>query len=301
MTTVACVGIAVMDSMFLVDALPAGGGKIYADAYREISGGVAANAAVAIARLGGDPRYIGRVGDDPLGERILLELQSAGVDVGRTRTVPGIRSPLSAVLVDRSGERAIVNYTPPELFSGEDLDPTRDLERVDGVLVDVRWPEAAARALAVASEKGVPGVFDFDRPMDGAGGSLLGAASHVAFSRSALAATSGAHDPETGLARMAQRTEAWLAVTMGEHGVYWRTDGRTHHLPAFPVAVVDTVAAGDVFHGALALALAEGQTEPEAVRFASATAALKCTKPGGRAGAPGRSEVEALLATAAAS
>ena len=65
MSTVACVGIAVMDLMFRVDPLPAGGGKSYATAYREIGGGVAANAAVAIARLGGRARYVGRVGDDP--------------------------------------------------------------------------------------------------------------------------------------------------------------------------------------------------------------------------------------------
>jgi len=298
MTTVACVGIAVMDLMFRVDALPAGGGKLYADAYQEISGGVAANAAVAIARLGGKARYIGRVGDDPMGHRIVAELQAAGVDADRTQTMRGVPSPVSAVLVDRTGERSIINFTPAELFSGGDLGPAGDVGGVDGVLVDVRWPDAAARALAAAAAAGIPGVFDFDRPMDAAGEVLLTTASHVAISHSALLATSGSSDPETGLGRLAERTEAWLAVTTGEHGVYWRADGRTHHLPAFPVEVVDTVAAGDVFHGALALTLAEGQSESDAVRFASATAALKCTQPGGRAGSPSRSEVEVLLAAA---
>ena len=286
-----------MDMMFRVQSLPTGDGKLYADAYQEISGGVAANAAVAIARLGGAARYIGRVGDDPLGRRIIAELQAAGVAIDRTQTIPGVPSPVSAVLVDRTGERTIINYTSVDLFRGGDLEAVDDVTGVDAVLVDVRWPEGAARALAAAAAAGIPGVFDFDRPMDADGDVLLTTASHVAFSSAALAATSGARDPETALHRIAERTDAWAAVTLGEQGVCWLAGGRVHHLPAFSVDVVDTVAAGDVFHGALALALGEGQAEPAAVRFAAATAALKCAKPGGRAGAPTRAEVEDLLAT----
>jgi sulfofructose kinase len=273
-----------MDLMFRVDPLPAGGGKSYATAFREIGGGVAANAAVAIVRLGGRARYVGRVGDDPIGERIVSELQADGVDTNGVRAVPGVVSPVSAVLVDDAGERIIVNYTPPGLFDGGDHHQAGELAGVDAVLVDVRWPDGAALALTSASEAGIPGVFDFDRPMDAHGDVLLAAASHVAFSHPALTATA--------------RSDAWLAVTMGDAGVVWREAGSTYHLPAFPVEVVDTVGAGDVFHGALALALAEGQPEAEAVRFASAAAALKCTRPGGRAGSPSRRDVEGLLAHA---
>lgn len=298
MSTVACVGIAVMDLMFRVDPLPAGGGKTYATAYREIGGGVAANAAVAIARLGGRARYVGRVGDDPLGERIVKELQADGVDTNAVRTVPGLVSPVSAVLVDDAGERIIVNYTPSGLFDGGEHHQAAALAGVDAVLVDVRWPDGAALALAAASAAGIPGVFDFDRPMGARGNSLLAAASHVAFSHSALAGTAGSDDPRVGLARVAEHTDAWLAVTMGDAGVVWRDAGSTNHLPAFPVEVIDTVGAGDVFHGALALALAEGQPEAEAVRFASAAAALKCTRSGGRAGSPSRRDVEELLSDA---
>jgi sulfofructose kinase len=295
---IACVGIAVMDLMFRVDPLPAGGGKSYATAFREIGGGVAANAAVAIARLGGRARYIGRVGDDPIGERIVSELQADGVDTNGVRAVSGVVSPVSAVLVDDAGERTIVNYTSSRLFDGGDHHQAGELAGVDAVLVDVRWPDGAVLALTSASEAGIPGVFDFDRPMDAHGDVLLAAASHVAFSHSALTATARSDEPEVGLARVAEHTDAWLAVTMGDAGVVWREAGSTHHLPAFPVEVVDTVGAGDVFHGALALALAEGQPEAEAVRFASAAAALKCTRPGGRAGSPSRRDVEGLLAHA---
>ncbi|HEX4986530.1 MAG TPA: PfkB family carbohydrate kinase, partial [Burkholderiales bacterium] len=88
------------------------------------------------------------------------------------------------------------------------------------------------------------------------------------------------------------------AVTRGEAGVTWveaRTGGRLHRCPAFAVQAVDTLAAGDVFHGAYALALAEGRAVAQAMRFAAAAAAIKCSRPGGRSGAPARDEVEALL------
>ena len=109
----------------------------------------------------------------------------------------------------------------------------------------------------------------------------------------------GTDDPAEGLARAAGMTDAWLAVTAGEKGCYWRGDTSLCHMPAFQVTVRDTLGAGDVFHGALALALAEGQAAAAALRFASAAAALKCTRLGGRAGIPTRSEVDTLLQEAA--
>jgi sulfofructose kinase len=294
MTNVVCVGIAVIDLIFEVDALPQGGGKHYASSFREVGGGVAANAAVAVARLGGNARYIGRVGDDALGEQIIADLIASGVEVTVDR-VRGVTSPVSSVLVDAAGERTIVNHTPRELFDGGDVAAARDLVDVDAVLVDVRWPDGAAAALRTAAAAGVPSVFDFDRPMESGGDALLGLATHVVFSAAALAATAGTDDPVAGLAHMAQRTDAWLAVTVGPGGVHWRHAGESHHLPAFAVDVVDTLGAGDVFHGALALALGEGQVPADAVRFASAAAALKCTRPGGRSGTPDRADVHELL------
>lgn len=295
MKTVMCVGIAVMDQLFTVADLPTGEGKFYADGYREIGGGVAANAAVAVVKLGGAARYVGRVGDDPLGGRILAELELEGVDVSWVRQVPGVASPVSAVLIDGSGERAIVNYTSPALFAGGDLYPASDVAGADAVLVDVRWPDGAAAALQAAREEGIPGVFDFDRPLEDRGMQLAATASHVAFSQAALAATTGVDDPAEGLAQVADETKTWVAVTLGGAGVRWHDADGPHHLPAFDVEVVDTVGAGDVFHGALALALAEGREPGPAVRFASAAGALKCTRPGARAGTPSRDEVEEFM------
>ena len=295
MTTIHCVGIAVLDYLFTVDAIPPAAGKYYATDYREIGGGVAANAAAAIATLGGTARYVGRVGDDTAGDRIVGDLEMLGVDVSRVERIANLKSPVSAILVDGAGERTIVNYTEASLFDGGDTTPAADVGAADAVLVDVRWPAGAAAALAAANAAGIPSVFDFDRPMDDQGQDLMRAATHVAFSQDALTATAGTADQADGLLALASQTDAWLAVTSGADGVWWTDGAEIHHQPAFEVDVVDTVGAGDVFHGAFALGLADGQSEEAAVRFAAAAAALKCTRPGGRAGVPTRAEVEALL------
>ena len=96
---------------------------------------------------------------------------------------------------------------------------------------------------------------------------------------------------------MRKLTDAFLAVTLGAGGVLWLDEqDRVRRLQSFPVHAVDTLGAGDTFHGSFALALAEKMPEPEALRFASAVAAIKCSRFGGRAGVPNRAEVEEFLA-----
>jgi sulfofructose kinase len=85
------------------------------------------------------------------------------------------------------------------------------------------------------------------------------------------------------------------SVTRGAQGLLWIDDSGIHRQAAFAVEVVDTTGAGDVFHGAYTLALAEGSSVAEAMRFASTVAALKCTRRGGRAGIPNRAEAAAFL------
>jgi sulfofructose kinase len=157
---------------------------------------------------------------------------------------------------------------------------------VDAVLADTRWTPGNLAALDLARARGIPGVLDAEAPIDRA---LLSAASHVAFSRQGLASVSfGA--PDAALAAL--DLAAWACVTDGADGVYVRGGAR---IPAPRVAAVDTLGAGDVWHGAFALRLAEGADETEAIRFANAAAALKCARPWGRLGCPTRAETEAFL------
>lgn len=296
---IACTGIAVLDHVFQSAVFPDSPGKHFASGYLEVGGGPAATAAVTVARLGAKALFWGRVGDDTTGARILDELDDWGVDIAQARRCPDGRSAVSAVIVDDAGERMIVAYADPDLDPAPEWLPLDDLARVQAVLADARWPQGAETVLAAAKARGVPGILDADATPDDAARPLLPLASHIAFSTAGLAQITGTGDPAEGLSRAATMTEGWVAVTAGDRGCYWINDGQLTHVPAFDVAVLDTLGAGDVFHGAFALAIAEGRPVGAAIRFASAAAALKCTRLGGRAGIPVRTEVEALLQEAA--
>ena len=294
---VVCTGIATVDEIFTMSTLPTIEGKYSAFGHVEIGGGVAANAAVAVARLGGDAAFIGCVGADALGDRLLGEFADFGVDTAGCQRIAGAPTPISAVLVDAAGRRTVVNHLAPGLFSSSDLSVAAAIGRADAVLVDCRWTEGAVATLAAARRAGVPGVVDVDRPLtESAADSIFGRASHLVFSRAGLEGTSGLADVAGGLTTIAERCGAWLAVTDGAKGVTWSENGQLCHQPALPVDAVDTTGAGDVFHGAFVLALAEGRSEREAVRFASVAAGVKCERGGGRAGIPDRATVDDALA-----
>ena len=287
-------GLAARDIIFSIDRLPAGPGKSHATERTEVGGGPAANAAATVASLGGSARFIGPVGDDLIGRQLIQELASCEVDVTRVRRVPGRRSPLSAVMVDASGERAIVNHTDDSLFEQADPIEAGDLEAVDAVLADVRWLDGAVAALQWARSHQIPGVVDLDVGFRSPE-VLLEPASHVVFSATALRSVAEEDKLETALSSMSKRTDAWLAVTDGANGAYWMEGEAVSHTPAHRIEVVDTTGAGDVFHGAFALALAEGSAETAALEIASAAAAISCTRFGGRTGLPRRDELETFL------
>jgi sulfofructose kinase len=292
--TVTCVGISVWDLVFRVHRFPVIPGKYRAHERREVGGGVAANAAVAVAALGGDASLVSRLGDDATGDRIVEDLAAHGVGTTGVRRVVGRESPLSAVFVDASGERWIVNHASGDLFDSGEVPTGSEFDDADVVLADMRWPDAAVSAFAAARRRGVPAVLDCDHDPTGRPEVLAGA-THAVFSLPTLASFVRVDDPAGALEAATEFTDGMPVATAGDRGVYWWDDGACHHLPAVEVAVVDTLGAGDVFHGAFALALAESRTVEAALRWASAAAALKCTRFGGRAGIPTRAEVEQLL------
>lgn len=253
-------------------------------------GGVAATAAIAIARLGGAVCLLSRVGDDDVGAAVTAALESEGVDGVGVERVLGTATSLSSVVVAPGGGRTVVNHTSGQMFRGSD--PV-SAEAFDAVLVDGRWHDAAEQALGSARRHGVPGVVDVDRhvadPLRRR--TIFGLASHLVFSEDALTALTGCDDPVDGLHVAGGLTDALVAVTCGANGVRWLEGGHVRSVDAFEVVAIDTNGAGDVFHGAFTLALAEGAAPTTAVRFASAAAALKCAT----AEAPDRSSVDALL------
>lgn len=295
---VVCSGAASFDSIFRMEKLPIGPGKVLPLQAIEVAHGMAASAAAAIAKLGGKASLFSRVGDDGVGGRIVDDLSAAGVDCRFVRRVPGVRSPICTVLIDREGERLVVPYYDPALGEDPSWLPLDLVAAADAALVDVRWPEGAAAVLRAARAAGKPAVLDADTGPQAVIGELAGLASHVVFSEPAALAFSGAATPVEALKHLSGRLEGFLAVTAGSEGCHWldRESGQIRQLRPPKVDVVDTLAAGDVFHGAFTLAIAEGAPVQRAIAFANAAAALKCRSFGGRLGAPGREEVEAAMA-----
>ena len=294
MTRIACVGIAVQDRIYSLNTLPDGGGKYQSSQYLETGGGPAATAAVAIARLGIEVDFIGRLGDDSCGKTLISELQGWGVNTTYCRQYTNARSSQSAILVDNHGERIIVNYPSPDLDTDAQWLEEIDFTGYDIVLADVRWHEGALKAFTLARAAGVQTLLDADMtPQDIT--PLVALSDHAVFSTPGLKRMTEQDDPTKGLSLAATQTEGLVYVTLGGEGSLWIEDQRLHQQSAFSVDVVDTTGAGDVFHGALAVALAEKMTIEQSIRFASAVAAMKCTQPGGRAGIPNREQTESFL------
>ncbi|MBZ6078699.1 PfkB family carbohydrate kinase [Microvirga puerhi] len=287
-----CVGLAIEDTILRVDAIPTQPVKLYAKHRRTIGGGPAATASVAIARLGGRVAFAGRSGDDAVGVALRAELAGEGVDTSWYRSFPGFHSPSSVILVDDAGDRLIVAYADPALPTTADWLAPPHLG--DALLCDLSWPQGALRCLERARQDGIPAVLDADISRHGrdAVAPLIEAADHVVFSRPGLAQFAGTEEIGAGLKAAARPTHVLVGVTDGEAGFYWlRRDGTLCNRRPPAVKVVDTVGAGDAFHGALALALARRWPLERAIDFANAVAALKCTVPGGRAGLPSANDL----------
>jgi sulfofructose kinase len=299
MAGVLCVGMAVWDRILSLPGLPTAPIKVYASDLTETGGGPAATAACAIARLGGTPRLVARVGADAVGGQIIEELDRLGVATRFVARLNGARSAVSSVAVEPGGERLILAFPGQGLGVPPDwVDWDAAFDGIGCVLADVGWPPGAERALREAAARSIPSVLDADLSPNLAAAALVPLADHVVFSAPGLAMLAEEEDPTRALAKAVARRGGYrgsVGVTRAEHGYRWLDAKGDWSCPGYPVQVVDTLGAGDVFHGAYALALAEGATLAEAARFANAAAALKCTRRGGRLGAPVRAEVEALI------
>jgi sulfofructose kinase len=295
--TVLCAGIAVQDLVFGVSQFPPPGGKRMTDRLRIVSGGCAVNAAIAIARLGGRARYTGPLGDhgDAVSSQLVADLTHEGIDVGAVVRVPGATAPVSGIMVDAAGERMIVTYRDPRIETATPPSAEALVKDIDLLLADNRFPDYVRPICAAARARGIPVVLDADRPTVETD-ELFTLASHVVFSGECLRATTGLDNLAAGLLRIAPRTSSFLAVSDGGGPIRYVADGKVQDLPVFAVDAVDTLAAGDVFHAGIALALAEGRDILAAMRFGSAAAGLKCTRFGGSMGAPTRTEVDAFIA-----
>ena len=292
-----CIGMPVRDLTFRIEELPERGFKVNASHFEEICGGNALNAAIGIVRLGGRASICGPMGDvrEASAKYIFEKLAHEGIDSKHIMHMRGLVTPISNIMIDPSGERTIVTFRDPELWKVRLPVAGELLEDCQAILTENRCAEFCTDLCAEARRRGIPVIVDVDRTMSLREG-LLTASSHLVFSSEALQSTASVRDNAEALKKIAKFTPSFVAGTRGAQGTLWLDEQhKLRETPAFPVHTVDTLGAGDVFHGAFALAITESQDIPSALRFASAAAALKCTRFGGAFAAPRRAEVEQFL------
>lgn len=263
---VLCVGTGFLDTRLCVRRFPPLQRRETALTRYDALGGPAAVGAVAVVRLGGQASFWGRRGTDPAGDRIASLLAAQGVDISGYRAFEGT-SPTCEVFIPPDGDRYLFPFLGEGMPPGAGWIPDEAIDAADSVLIDGRWEEGGIRVAERAAVRGIPVVHDFDQDLPGIW-RIARRSTHVVADED-LAQLRGGIDT---LLSEIEALGAWGAVTLGEKGVV----SRETRLPAFPVSVRDSTGAGDVFHGAFALALAQGRTEDEALRFGCAAGALHC-------------------------
>ena len=293
------VGHCCQDSICTVEAYPPENGSTHILSIDDTQGGGAvATALAAASRLGASCAMLANLGCDGAGDRILEGFREFGVDTALIRRVPGGRSSTSIVMVDpATGSRTKFPYRdslPPLPLDGAQRAAIAeaDVLHLDGT----RYENALNAALAAKAAGTLVSLDGCSRQKDNALNLRLAELADILIMNAVYPfAVSGRADRGEALRFFAGLGEKKVvAMTEGADGCTAWIGGREERFPAFPVKAVDTTGAGDVFHGAFLVRWLETGDVRRSIRFASAAAALKCRKPGGRSGIPDRREAERL-------
>jgi ribokinase len=284
------IGSSNTDLVVGVPYIPAPGETILGGDLQTVSGGKGANQAVACARLGGAVTFICRLGDDAYGERARAGFVAEGIDTRFVLTTPNTPSGVALIAVSASGENAIVvapganaHLSKTDIHAAEAAFIGADM-----VVISLEIPDDAVRAaIEVAHQNSIPIILN-PAPARHLPADLLAKITYITPNETEA-------DFYGGLEALLAQGVGTVILTQGSNGCTVFNQGDRAHHPAFAVTSIDTVAAGDCFTGALAVELARKQPLSDAIRFASAAAALKVTRTGAQPGLPTRTEVEAFL------
>ena len=291
-----------MDLVTFADRLPADGETVVGSRFVTYAGGKGANQAVAVARMGARSAMVGRVGDDMFGPQLIEMLDSAGVETRAVNVSEGSSSGIAVISVGEDGQNRIV-----QVLGANDTCGEAEFDAIAGLL-----PEASAvllqlevsvdlslRVAALAASQGVSVILDpgpvrpvpaeFYRHVTVITPNETEAEALVSHPVADLDAARAAAD------ELLNRGVGAAVIKLGALGAYWSDGKDSGHVPPFPVTAVDTVAAGDAFNGAMAVALSEGCSLPEAVRWGCAAGALAVTRVGAQDSMPARDAVAELL------
>ncbi|MBI5724687.1 MAG: ribokinase [Planctomycetes bacterium] len=298
------VGSVNMDLVVRSQHMPTPGETVLGDNFKTSPGGKGANQAVAVARLGGNCRMIGRVGDDSFGKDLLGNLKFEGVDCEGIQITPDAPSGTAMIIVDARGENSIVvasgaNFmvTPDDVYSREEM-----FKQAAIVLLQLELPVTAVRAaIDLARKHGKKVILD-PAPAIKQFPPELYQVDIISPNVSEAEILTGKKAVETKADKMAAsdliaRGAKAAVLKLGQRGsLVVTSDGHFYTVGPFYVNVIDTTAAGDAFTAALALSVARGHDLRSAARIANAAGALACTKFGAQSAMPTAYEVKVLMA-----
>jgi ribokinase len=298
---VVVIGSLVFDFVARASRLPRKGETVLGEQFGMFPGGKGANQAVQAGRLGAEVYMVGRVGDDFLADRLLASLTESGVATEFVQRDRSAKTASCCIHVDQHGNNAIIIVPEANLVcSHEDVERAAEVLRsADVVLCQLEIPiQTVAYALALASQNRVLTILN-PAPAQEVPPSLLSQVSILTPNETEAEFLTGFALQTADDSWAASAAEKLLAlgpqtviITQGEHGAYLATPSGQRMIPAYPVAVLDTTAAGDAFNGALAVALAEGKEFEEAVAFANAAGALATTRAGAQPSLAWRDEID---------
>ena len=302
MPRIAVLGSSNTDMIVKLPSLPGPGETVIGGTFSMAAGGKGANQAVAAARAGGKVTFISRVGNDSFGQQSITQFAKEGLDTSHVGIDRRAASGIALILVDQAGENSIgVASGANAEISVSDVEKALDaIKSSDMLLSQLEIPlEAVEAAVAGAHQARVPVVLNPAPAQPLRGGILSRVSVLTPNEREAEQLTGTSIRDDAGTVQAArsllQRGVQSVVITLGGRGAYIADPTHGEFVPAFHVRAVDTTAAGDVFSGALAVALAEKATLREAAVFASAAAALSVTKLGAQPSAPPRVEIESFL------
>jgi sugar/nucleoside kinase (ribokinase family) len=288
-------GLNSVDFLSVVPEFPAPNSKVKMLRFSKQGGGQVATAMVALSRWGVKTKYIGKVGEDDLGQFSLNSIRQEGVDVSSVTIEPNATNQFSMIIVDGpSGDRTILwNRDERLMYRGAEL---RKEEVCSGKLLhldghDIR---AALRCARWAKEERIPTVIDLDK-VEPLTSELIKEIDFLITSSRFPTLFTGILDREKALLELQKHTTGFLCATLGHEGSVAMVNGEFIYAEGFKVEVVDTTGAGDVFHGGFIYGLLKNWEVAETLKFANVAAALKCRDLGGRRGIPSLQEVQRFL------
>ena len=299
MAKILVVGSINMDLVVRVPHTPKPGETVLGGDFETFPGGKGANQAVAASRMGGEVTMVGRVGNDDFGNTLIQGLVDNNIKT--THVIKDSKAPtgVAMIAVAADGENMIVVASGANNdVSIEDVNNARPLMReTDILLVQLECPlDTVIEAIGLAKAYDVPVVLN-PAPAQKLPESLLKNVDYLTPNHGEFLMISGENDLNTAIAKWKNSGLNNLIVTLGANGARVISGDLDQHLPANEVTTVDTTAAGDAFNGAMAVALAEGKSVIEAVRYGMAAGALASTKRGAQPSLPSRDSVENFLAS----